>query len=79
MPPVTPDPVLDLDAASLSGATRRGDLTALEATRAYLRRLSAHNPRLRAVITVNEAAEADAARLDALPPSGAVPSTAFPS
>ncbi|BDP41299.1 amidase [Deinococcus aetherius] len=68
MPPVTPDPVLDLDAASLSGATRRGDLTALEATRAYLRRLSAHNPRLRAVITVNEAAEADAARLDALPP-----------
>ncbi|WP_442877209.1 amidase family protein [Deinococcus sp. YIM 134068] len=63
-----PDPVLDLDAASLSGATRRGDLTALEATRAYLSRLRAHNGRLRAVITVNEGAEADAVRLDALPP-----------
>ncbi|WP_102127356.1 amidase family protein [Deinococcus planocerae] len=68
MSPVTPDPVLDLDAASLSGATRRGDLTALEVTRVYLKRLHAHNPRLRAVITVSESAEADATRLDALPP-----------
>ncbi|MEW6422545.1 MAG: amidase, partial [Deinococcota bacterium] len=62
-----PDPVLDLDAASLSAATRRGDLTVLEVTRAYLSRIAAHNPRLHAVITVNEAAEADAERLDALP------------
>ncbi|TDE86014.1 amidase family protein [Deinococcus sp. S9] len=62
-----PDPVLDLDAASLSAAIRRGDLTALEVTRAYLARIAAHNPRLRAVITVNGAAEADAERLDALP------------
>jgi len=67
VPSLTPDPVLDLDAAALSAATRRGDLTALEVTRTYLTRLRAHNPRLRAVITVNEAAEADAERLDALP------------
>ncbi|MBB5233191.1 amidase family protein [Deinococcus budaensis] len=68
MSPHSPDPVLDLDAASLSAATRRGDLTALEVTRTYLTRLRAHNPRLRAVITVNGAAEADAERLDTLPP-----------
>ncbi len=66
--PLMPDPVLDLDAAALGAATRRGDLTALEVTRTYLARLRAHNPRLRAVITVNEAAEAEAAHLDALPP-----------
>lgn len=67
MPIATPDPILDLDAASLSAATRRGDLTAGEVTRTYLSRLRALNPRLRAVITVNEGAEAEAERLDALP------------
>ncbi|KEF34984.1 amidase [Deinococcus sp. RL] len=67
MLPATPDPVLDLDAAALAAATRRGDLTALEVTRTYLARLRAHNGRLRAVITVNDRAEADAERLDALP------------
>jgi len=65
--------VLDLDAAALSAATRRGDLTALEVTRAYLARLRAHNPRLRAVITVNEAAEAEAERLDTLVPEARGP------
>ncbi|WP_231557265.1 amidase family protein [Deinococcus sp. YIM 77859] len=63
-----PDPILDLDAAALSAAIRRGDLTAREVTRVYLTRLRAHNPRLRAVITVNEAAEAEAEERDALPP-----------
>ncbi|GAA0519988.1 amidase family protein [Deinococcus depolymerans] len=62
-----PDPILDLDACSLAAATRRGDLTASEVTQTYLTRLHALNPRLRAVITVNGAAQRDADTLDALP------------
>ncbi|GGR44104.1 amidase [Deinococcus seoulensis] len=61
-----PDPILDLDACSLAAATRRGDLTASEAVRTYLSRLNALNPALRAVITVNPAAQADADTLDTL-------------
>ena len=61
-----PDPILDLDAAALAAATRRGDLTCSEVTRTYLGRLQALNDRLHAVITVNPAAQADADRLDAV-------------
>ncbi len=61
-----PDPILDLDAAALAAATRRGDLTCSEVTRTYLGRLNALNDRLHAVITVNPAAQADADRLDAV-------------
>jgi amidase len=64
---LVPDPILDLDVCALAAATRRGDLTASEVTRAYLSRLNAHNPHLHAVITVNPQAEADAAQLDTLP------------
>lgn len=63
-----PDPVLDLDACSLAGATRRGDLTPSEITRTYLARLRALNPRLRAVITENPHAQATADALDDVPP-----------
>ncbi|QLG10816.1 amidase [Deinococcus sp. D7000] len=63
-----PDPILDLDATDLADATRRGDLTCGEVTRAYLDRLEALNPRLSAVITVHPYARAVADALDALPP-----------
>ncbi|ACO46015.1 amidase family protein [Deinococcus deserti] len=62
-----PDPILDLDACALSAATTRGDLTCSEVTRAYLTRLQALNGQLRAVITVNPSAQADAEALDQLP------------
>ncbi len=65
----TPDPVLDLDACALSAATRRGDLTCAEVTTLYLTRIERHNPRLRAVITVNPQAQAEALALDDLPAS----------
>ena len=62
-----PDPILDLDVCALAGATRRGDLTPSEITRTYLARLVALNPELRAVITVNPHAQADADALDDVP------------
>ncbi|MFC4425458.1 amidase family protein [Deinococcus navajonensis] len=62
-----PDPILDLDVCALSAATTRGDLTCSEVTRTYLTRLNAFNHQLRAVITVNPDAQADAEALDALP------------
>ena len=62
-----PDPVLDLDACALAGATRRGDLTPSEIVRTYLARLEAVNPELRAVITINPHAQAAADALDAVP------------
>ncbi|UBV43823.1 amidase [Deinococcus taeanensis] len=64
-----PDPILDLDAVTLAAATRRGDLTCSEVTRTYLARLVGLNPHLRAVITVNPDAQADADRLDGVPES----------
>nr|WP_233218627.1 amidase family protein [Deinococcus arcticus] len=67
MIPSTPDPILDLDAVTLAAATRRDDLTCAEVTRLYLGRLEALNPRLRAVITVNPQAQADADALDSRP------------
>ena len=62
-----PDPILDLDVCALAGATRRGDLTPSEVTRTYLARLTAINPELRAVITVNPGAQATADALDDVP------------
>lgn len=62
-----PDPVLDLDVCALAAALRRGDLTPLEVTRRYLTRIAAINPELRAVLTVNPEAEAEAERLEDLP------------
>lgn len=68
MPPQpAPDPILDLDACALAAATRRGDLTCSEVTQMYLARLAAHNPELRAVISINVQAQADADALDQLP------------
>ncbi|SMB93706.1 amidase family protein [Deinococcus hopiensis] len=60
--------ILDLDATALRDAIRSGEVSALEAARTYLERIQALNPHLHAVITVNPEAEADAARLDTLPP-----------
>ncbi len=73
-----PDPILDLDATDLADALRRGDLTSGEVTRFYLARLEALNPRLRAVITVNPDARADADALDALAPDGRGPLHGLP-
>lgn len=68
MPPQpTPDPILDLDACALAAATRRGDLTCDEVTQRYLARIETYNPELRAVISVNPQAQAEAHALDALP------------
>lgn len=62
---VTPD-LLTLDATALADEIRRGDLLPSAATRAYLERLTALNGRLRAVITVNPHAQAEADALDTL-------------
>lgn len=59
--------VLELDAYALAAAIRRGELTCAEVTGAYLSRLTALNSQLRAVITVNLNAQADAAALDRVP------------
>lgn len=60
-------PILDLDACALTAALRRGDLTCAEVTALYLKRLNARNAELRAVITVNSQAQAQANALDDLP------------
>lgn len=62
-----PDPILDLDVCALAAATRRGDLTPTEVVRTYAARLEALNPELRAVITVNPRAAAEADALDDAP------------
>lgn len=62
-----PDPILDLDACALAAATKRGDLTCAEVAAVYLTRIQKLNDELRAVITVNPQAWAEADALDALP------------
>src|SRR5688572_33268542 len=58
------------DAAALAQRLRRGEVSAVEVTRAYLERIAGLDTDLGAYITVS-AAEAlrDAARADALPPA----------
>ncbi len=65
-PESAPD-LTELTAAELAAGLREGSLAASSVTRAHLARIDALNqrgPRLRAVLTVNPAASADAAELD---------------
>lgn len=64
---MTLESIFTLDASALAAATARGDLTCAEITRTYLARLTALNPTLHAVITVNPGAQAEADALDAVP------------
>jgi amidase len=62
-----PDHLTRLDATALLEALHSGQVTAADATRAYLDRIETLNPQLHAVITVNPDAARDAAALDARP------------
>lgn len=69
---------LDLDATDLIAALASDEWTVAEVARLFLDRIAAHNPRLRAVITVNPDAEADAQALDRLPREGRGPLHGLP-
>ena len=59
-------PLWQWSATRIAGATRAGDLSALEVTEAAIQRMEAVNPALNAVVTpLAEQARAEAARLDA--------------
>ena len=73
-----PDDLTALDVTELLPLLRGGDLSAEALLRAYLARIQAHNPRLRAVIEVNPAALEQARALDALPPEGRGPLHGLP-
>lgn len=58
--------ILDLNVTELLPLLRSGELTAEQVMSAYLTRIEAHNPRLRAVLEVNPQALDEARRLDRL-------------
>jgi aspartyl-tRNA(Asn)/glutamyl-tRNA(Gln) amidotransferase subunit A len=67
-----------LGASELLRLVRGGEVSALEITRAHLRRIEAADPPLHAFLRVNPEAESEARRIDASPPDARGPLAGIP-
>jgi amidase len=75
--PLAPEGLAALSASELRRLLGRGEITAAEVVEAALERVAAANPRINAIVTLNEGALEDARRLDRQRGAGAEPGLLF--